>query len=358
MEKVYLIGTCVEESSIWTYANFLLEEFSKCKDYKIVDKRYIYQSNLWKIKYIRRYLKYLISLSKLNDWIVLELSWWNIIPSFLLKRSQKTVHIVHDLFYYNHKNWFSPMMDFYYCYIHKFLYKITLDKATKIIAISEATKLSIQQHFKWIDDSKITIIHNGVDINKFTPSKIYNIEKPYLLYVWSEAERKNLKWIIEAFWEIHKEFPNLKLIKAPIENNKVCREKTLSYIKAQKLKIWEDIKFVDKYLSLDDLIILYQQATIFLFPSFEEGFWFPIIEAQACGIPVVTSNIPPMSSLVKYKDMLVDPYNSSEIANALRKILSNKSLAIKMRNIWIKNAQSYSRQDTAKKFIDVFKEII
>lgn len=221
-----------------------------------------------------------------------------------------------------------------------------LKKCLWIVAISEATKEDIMNKF-WKDlENKIKVIYNWVDLKLFKPAKEEDKKKfkykvDYLCYIWSEMPRKNLKNIIAAFSIIKKKYPELKLIKAPKDSSD-NRIKTLEYIKESWLKIWEDIILIDEFLPFDELVHLYQNAKVFLFPSLKEWFWFPIIESQSCWTPVITTNYNPMLELIPYKNMTVDPNNSQDIAEKVIKILNNDKLREKM----IKEGLDYSSKFT------------
>ena len=181
-----------------------------------------------------------------------------------------------------------------------------------------------------------------MDIDSFKPAENKsNKKEKYILYVWSELERKNLKNIIAAFWIVHKKYPQLKLFKAPNEKNQANRNRTLEYIKNNWLEGWKDVILIKEYLSIEKLVELYQQAEIFCFPSLKEWFWFPIIEAQACWTPVITTNYEPMSELVPYKDMLVDPNNPADIANKMMKIIEEGKLKEKLINEWFEYVKNF-----------------
>lgn len=101
---------------------------------------------------------------------------------------------------------------------------------------------------------------------------------------------------------------------------------------------------------------MYQHAELFIFPSLQEGFGFPIIESQACGTPVITSNLEPMSELVPYKDFLVNPNNPEDIARKISEIIKNPELREKLSQDGKKFAKNFTWEKTGKEFIKIFEK--
>ena len=108
----------------------------------------------------------------------------------------------------------------------------------------------------------------------------------------------------------------------------------------------------------DQLRLLYSSATALVFPSLEEGFGFPILEAMSYGLPVVTSNCSSMPEVAGDAALLVDPRNPSEIAEAMRRIAEDKSLADDLRKKGFQRAKLFSWESCAKKTWEVYKEIL
>lgn len=357
MKEIIFVWTCDNNSSFWIYSNNLINSINKLwtniRDWRLVlNKRWSFYQFLKSFLY----------------WIKLQFSYWSknkiavyistaqLVPPLLFNKNR--IFIVHDLFYYDDRYNKSKLYKFYYSKIHKPIRNCAFKKCLKIVAISNATKHDIMNRFWKELESNIEVIYNWMDIDSFKPAENKkDIKEKYILYVWSELERKNLKNIIAAFWIVHKKYPQLKLFKTPNEKNQENRNKTLKYIENNWLKEWKDVLLIKEYLSLEKLVELYQQAEIFCFPSLKEWFWFPIIEAQACWTPVITTNYEPMSELVPYKDMLVDPNDPKDIANKMMKIIEDEKLKEKLINEWFKYVKKFSRENTAKLFIKLFGEI-
>ncbi len=365
--KLFFMWISNEKESLWIYAKNLYGSL-KTK-IKIVDMR-DKNTESSRLNTIISQLKANILTRKIKnfnekeDIILYSHSSFIFSPIRNLWRSIVTVHdlVLFDKEYYVNRPLFIKLLWIRYKVIWKWMYKRMLKKCLWIVAISKATKEDIINKFWKELDKKIEIIYNWVDLDLFKPAtdnekKNYKYKEDYLCYIWSEMPRKNLKNIIAAFSIIKKKYPKLKLIKAPKDTSD-NRIKTLEYIKESWLKIWEDIILIDEFLPFKELVQLYQNAKIFLFPSLKEWFWFPIIEAQSCGTPVITTNYNPMLELVPYKDMTINPHNPQDIADKAIAILKDKELREEMIRQWLDYSSNFTRENTANKFFEYFNRLI
>lgn len=370
MRKIIFLWPINKETSLWVYIRNLKNNLEKYGFQFENRERIITKLPLWKIilKGIFDIFNTTFPGKYTKDDIIIIPHSSHLFPPLLLLTKAKKIHIVHDFFYYDkdffeNLGWFHRkiLYPFYYLKIHKLLYKLAFKKADKIVAISQATKNEIiekfGEHFRW----KIEVIYNGINHDIFQNRKIFEKispiqDKKYLLYIGSELDRKNLKNIILWFGIFVKKYPDYSLVKAPNEWN-LYRKNTLKYIKESGLKIDDNFFFIDKYLSHKDIASLYQYSQLFLFPSLKEGFGFPIIEAIACWIPVITSNYEPMLELVPYKDMLINPQKPQEIAKMIEKILFEKWLREKLSKQWIEFVKKFSWEENAKQFVNLFEKI-
>lgn len=147
-----------------------------------------------------------------------------------------------------------------------------------------------------------------------------------------------MKIIIEVFSMLKKDFPNLKLVKignSTDELNNIIN----------KLKIKNDIIFTN-HLDEEEISKYYSHAKLLLFPSLEEGFGLPIIEAMACGCPVVTSNRNPMKEITADTQVLCNPESINDMYLKCKKVLNSKEIQEKMSKRGIKRANYFSWKKT------------
>jgi len=245
-----------------------------------------------------------------------------------------------------------------------------LKRANKIIAVSQSTSKDLQQIFN-INRKNIKVIYHGVDkrfFEKNTLSKIkqvqnkYKIKKDYLFSLSNFDPRKNIIRIIFAYERLRRKmelekgqsFPEYQLVLAGSKKNFNFKKikQTISLSKYKK-----DI-ILPGYTEVSELNALFEGASLFMFPSLYEGFGFPIIEAMAKGVPVITSNNSSMKEIADKAAMIVDPYNVSEITNTAYNLLTNKKLYDKFKGKGKLLAQKFQWEKCARETLDFYQRTI
>jgi len=230
---------------------------------------------------------------------------------------------------------------FYYKLIPFISYKTILDKLDGIICISKFT----QSQLKSLGvSSQHKVIYYGIDHKLFKPTPSPRYVYDYILSVGSEEPRKNMKTILRSFQILKKDFPNLKLLKIGYVSPE-NRKRTIYYV--NKYHLSESVIFLD-YLDGNELPNIYSRAKLLLFPSLLEGFGLPIIEAMACGCPVVTSNRNPMKEIVGEVQTVINPLKPREIARLCQKILLNTKYRSQLTKKGLQRAKLFNWDKTAK----------
>lgn len=237
-----------------------------------------------------------------------------------------------------------------------------LKKASFLIAVSENTRQDLIR-FTSYPGERIKVIYEGVDHKKFYQKPLspdfyqrYSLEEvPYLLYVGSEDPRKNLKRLIEAFAQVIEKVPEARLLKVGAARFQQERQHLLDYI--DRLGLTSKIKFVDQ-VSDDDLSYFYNLASVFVFPSLYEGFGLPVLEAMACGTPVICSNTSSLPEIVGEAAITINPYSVDEIATALELVLSDSALRETLRQGGLERASQFTWEKTAQETIEVYKKVL
>lgn len=208
---------------------------------------------------------------------------------------------------------------FFYRFLPFLSFRKVLSSLDGLICISNFSKTQLTSLGISSDRSKV--IRGGVDQELFKPVSIKPFQFDYILSIGSEEPRKNMKNLLLAFQILLEDYPSLKLVKAGKANAK-NRHATLRYI--DDLNLVDNVIFLD-YVEEKELPALYSGARLLLFPSLLEGLGMPILEAMACGCPVVTSNRNPMAELVDSEQLTADPENPIDISRVCKRILSNES---------------------------------
>jgi glycosyltransferase involved in cell wall biosynthesis len=119
----------------------------------------------------------------------------------------------------------------------------------------------------------------------------------------------------------------------------------------------EDILKIN-FVAEEDKEYFYNLSSVFVYPSFFEGFGFPPLEAMRCGVPVITSNVSSLPEIINGGGIMIDPNRPSEIASAMREILTNQSLREELIKKGLQQAQKFSWQKSAKKFIQLIEQAL
>jgi glycosyltransferase involved in cell wall biosynthesis len=248
-----------------------------------------------------------------------------------------------------------------------YLHRISLfHRADIILSISEASR-SDAIELLGISPDKIVTIHGGIS-DKFKPTQDrnstreelaarYNLQRrKTLLYTGGDDYRKNLEGALQAF----KALPlNLRsttqlVIICALENNRAKHFRSI----AQSLGLTKDDVHFLGYIPEEDLIKFYASCDAFYFPSLYEGLGFPVIEAMACGAPVLCGDNSSLVELVDRPDARFDSSEPSSIAERLQILLSNASFESDLRNYGINRASLFKWETVARKALSAFDEAL
>jgi len=221
--------------------------------------------------------------------------------------------------------------------------------AKKIIAVSESTKKDLEEIYG-IGSDKIRVVRHGVSkdfqqIDRNDPrfldiQKKYNLPYKFILYLGNIEPRKNVLSIIAAYKNLISKNPKLEKYKLVLAGNvsPLCREVFDGN---------EDI-IACGYIERDDRPFVYNLASLFVYPSFFEGFGLPVAEAMACGAPVISSHNSSIPEVAGEAAILVDPNRPNEIARAMESILTDKNFYDKIKERGLKQARKFSWEKCAE----------
>lgn len=278
-------------------------------------------------------------------------------PNFVIyPHSQgKSVVVVHDLTFEKVPQYVAARnVDF----LRKFV-PGSCRQADHIVTISQAAKKDIVQSYN-IPADKITVVYPAVNTQTFYPrasaekeavKKKYGIKKPFVLYLGTLEPRKNVPAVIKAYAGLK----NRKDFNLVLAGKRGWMDEEI-FEQVKSLKIEDDVIFTG-YVPDEDRPRLMSAAEIFVFPSFFEGFGMPVVEAQACGVPVVTSNTTSLPEAAGEGAILVDPRRIEDIKTAIEKILSSPKLQNDLKEKGFRNARRFRWDDSGKKLIKIFNNL-
>lgn len=237
-----------------------------------------------------------------------------------------------------------------------------LDKAARVIVVSNSTKSDVLKYTR-VRQENIRVIYNGVDAcfrvidSQILVRKVREkyglgeIKGEIILNVGSCQRRKNIEGVLQALKTMRDKGHDFVFVH--VGQNMHMSQRQLVYDLGLS-----DIVYDLGYLPVDDLVLLYNTSSVLLFPSFYEGFGWPIVEAFSCGIPVVTSNISSMPEIADDAALLVDPENPVAIAGAALNILTNANLRIGLIEKGLKRVKDFSWEKNARDLLKVYDEVL
>jgi glycosyltransferase involved in cell wall biosynthesis len=274
-------------------------------------------------------------------------------------RTFKGVLTIHDLIPLRVPEWFgnNNVHDFFDTEIRE-----TVKYIDHIIADSQATKNDIIDLFS-IDENKISVVYLGVDQSfiNILPNQgdnsileKYDINSNYILSVCTVEPRKNIQRILKSY-EILRERHKEKIELVLVGRLGWKYENLLQMIKESKFS--DDI-ILTGYVPDEDLLILYRNAEVFMYPSLYEGFGLPILEAMSCEAPVITSNVSSLPEVGGDSVMYCDPYDVESIVYTIEEIITKPSLQKELREKGKIRAQQFSWKKAAEQTRQIYLDCL
>lgn len=269
---------------------------------------------------------------------------------------------LHDIIYLESVSFTGTAYQNFGNLYRRFLVPKIVDKCLKIITVSKYEQERIRKQFN-LYAGKVEVVHNAKDeaFKKISDlnllesvSKKYNLPSDFILFLGNTAPKKNSKRLLEAYVHYVKSSKNpLKLLVVDLSE---------SYIKETLLKVgfrnYDDLIFTQDYIDHKDLTVIYNLATIFIYPSLRESFGLPIIEAMACGVPVITSNTSSMPEIANEAALLIDPFDIENISATFLKLTED----VELRELHIKkgyiNAEKFSWSNCASQVLSIYESAL
>lgn len=274
----------------------------------------------------------------------------------LLPTAGKTVVTVHDLFYIDH----PEMTD---RHTRRFLARHTANsllRADGVIAVSHFTREDLLRKFD-LNPAKVKVIYHGTGLPFRVPltkafqmvlRKKYRLPSTFLLFVGAVEPRKNLITLVDALKILHEKADPIELIIAGRKGSDYPRIQ--ERIVRNGLEAW--VRVLD-YLPDEDIRGMYSLATLFVFPSLCEGFGFPLLEAMACGVPIVASNVSALPEIAGDAALFFDPKSSVEMAAAIQHGLENDETRGTLIARGKRRFQDFDWEHSARETLDFYRVV-
>jgi glycosyltransferase involved in cell wall biosynthesis len=232
-------------------------------------------------------------------------------------------------------------------------------KAKLVLTVSEFEKQNIVKRLN-LPEEKVKVLYNGVgsqfnnqylkeEVNQFRQK--YALPSEFIMFLGNTAPKKNTLNVIRAYVDFC------------LQNQHPMPLVLLDYKKEFVTKILEELdhsKLISQfvfpgYVSYHEMPLMYNAATLFLYPSLRESFGLPVLEAMACGVPVITSNTSSMPEVAGDAAEIIDPFNYKEISVAMARVLSNEELMRTYREKGLKRAKEFEWKASAEKLRRIYK---
>jgi glycosyltransferase involved in cell wall biosynthesis len=269
----------------------------------------------------------------------------------------RSVVTIHDLGFLHHPEAHTRIQRLYY----RIFTRLSARRATEIIAISQATRRDLE-HFYGTPASKINVIYHGVH-PRFRPIddravidaalQRYAIRAPYLLFISTIQPRKNVARLIAAFAQARARLGPACDLRLVLAGKRGWLTEQIER-RAGELGIAEAVQFVG-YVADADLPALLSGALAYVVPSLYEGFGMTVLEAQACGAPVLASNVSSLPEVVGAAGLLVDPRDITAIADGIERLASDAELRAELRARGLRHVAGWTWQRTARETLAVLE---
>jgi len=264
---------------------------------------------------------------------------------------------VHDLSFFMHPDLFRPWNR---VYLQTFTRR-TVGRAVAIIADSESTRNDLVETLGIAKD-KVTVIHPGVgdEMRPIDDHQVqafrrhHGLSERMILFLGTLEPRKNLPVLLEAYAIMRAE-PGFdhRLV---IAGGKGWHYEGI-YAQVERLRLRGQVIFPG-YVPQTELALWYNAADLFVYPSLYEGFGMPPLEAMACGIPVVVSNVSSLPEVVGDAGLAVDPHDAQGLAAAMLEVLRDRQLHQTLREAGLARARRYPWKATAVKTARLYHQVL
>jgi glycosyltransferase involved in cell wall biosynthesis len=286
------------------------------------------------------------------------------LPNIIFGRASantKMIATIHDLSFRRYPETYSWKKRLWHVFVNP---KKICEEAHKIIAVSNSTKNDLLSLFKIKNPEKICVIRSGIsekfqvigrnDGRLLEIKEKYNLPYKFILYLGTIEPRKNILGIVRAFNQLqkiakHKKNEELGKYKLVIAGSPGWLNGPI-FAEIEKSNSRKNIQIVNS-VDDEDRPYIFNLASLFVYPSFFEGFGFPPLEAMKCGVPAIISNCSSLPEVAGDGAVMIDPDKPDEMARAMEEILTDKNLRAMLIAKGLKHAQNFNWNKTVEEFL-------
>ncbi|MDP6631202.1 MAG: glycosyltransferase family 1 protein [Kiritimatiellia bacterium] len=271
-------------------------------------------------------------------------------------RHIKTVVVVHDLLYFKvAKTHIREYLPADVLYVRLFL-QGSLKRADAVICVSEHTRNDVIALFD-VDPGRVHSVHHGVLLPsegevsaaaRDSARRRYGLTQPFIFYCGSLSPRKNMVRALEAFATISDTVPHAFVV----TGGKSWKDQPV--FDAVKRLGLEDRFVCLGHVADEDMPAMFSAADLFVYPSLYEGFGMPVLEAMACGCPVLASNTSSIPEVAGDAAHLTDPVDTDAMSQGMLRILTDPSCADNLRRLGRERAAAFTWEESASRLLAIF----
>ncbi len=272
-------------------------------------------------------------------------------------RRTKLVVTAHDLSFEFFPETFSWKQRLWHFAIN---FRSLLRRADRVIAVSESTKDDLVTRYR-LPAAKVEVIHSGIDerfrvmdrndLSLLAVQEKYHLPYKFILYLGTIEPRKNLGALLSAFEAYHRSAVGDEMVRYELVLAGRPGWKYAEFFAAiDRSPVRDKIRMIG-FVDDVDKPALYNLASLFVYPSFYEGFGFPPLEALSCGVPVIASHSASLPEVVGTAGVLIDPYRPDEIYQAMWSILSDKLYQARLRERALGERAAFTWPEAARAFL-------
>ncbi|MFZ2190187.1 MAG: glycosyltransferase family 1 protein [Candidatus Magasanikiibacteriota bacterium] len=282
--------------------------------------------------------------NNLNIWFSPNLNFTN------LSKGVKHIQTIHDLSFEFFPECFTWKQRLWHWFLNP---KKQCKRADIILTPSENTRRDVVDRYH-ISDNKIQVLRPGLSVDRGHKTEDirhkYGLPEKYILYLGTLEPRKNVESIVDAYKlyrsQITDHYPLVLAGALGWKNKKLM----------QLIKNTPNVKY-SGYVDGEDKMVLYKNASLFVFPSLYEGFGLPVLEAMSCGVPVITSNRSSLTEVGQDAVYYVNPNNVNELAGAMELIMKNNELRTRMIARGLEVGKDFDWQKSAQELLSVINNV-
>ena len=274
------------------------------------------------------------------------------IPPF--RRQYRSVITVHDLAFLRFPHLLTPESTRYYRQVAQ-----AVESADRVIAVSNATKRDLLELLS-ADPGKVVVVPSGVspECRPLEPVEVerrreeLGLPKRFILFVGTLEPRKNLPTLLRAFARIQK----AHRVPLVVVGDKGWLFEEIFKVR-DELGLAEEVRFVGS-VAASQLVYYYNCATCLVLPSLYEGFGHPVLEAMACGTPVIVSNVSSLPEVAGDAALLVDPGDVEGLAEAVESLMDDDILRRRLIRLGLQRSAAFSWEQTARETMAVYQRVV